>query len=292
MNLFFEVLGRRDDGFHDVISICTPVSLFDTLTFLPAPTSSLFFSMDYCLATASSVDKKNGLSDNKLPRDERNLVLQAMKLVKERYNVAQGGYIHLLKRIPSEAGLGGGSSDAATAIMMANLGWNLGLTLHEMMKIGAEIGSDVPLFFVRGYSIGTGRGEIVEKIESNVPLDLVIVKPKEGIATKEAFAKLKHIDVQKKKEPAMLLEGLKTGDFRKIVTGMYNRFESVGMELSRHVKQLKHVMAEFGGVWFQMSGSGTACLAVCRNHHHANFVANRFKNLDLGRVYRVKSICQ
>jgi len=150
VNLALEVLGRRPDGYHEIVSIMQTISLADTL--LIGPGNGLEFS---CSMPELSVPE--------------NLVMRAAKLLKGRFSISQGARMHLHKRIPMQAGLGGGSSDAAAAIRGLNRLWELQLSWKDMRCLGAELGSDVPHSIRGGLALVSGRGEVVQKIPKSQP---------------------------------------------------------------------------------------------------------------------------
>jgi 4-diphosphocytidyl-2-C-methyl-D-erythritol kinase len=126
------VLGKRSDGFHEIVSVAVPIRLFDTLSFDLIDEPSIQFE---CIVGKD------------IPLDEANLVVRAAKLIQQRFNVRQGAAIKLTKRIPSQAGLGGGSSNAAAALRLACQIWNLDMPDSELLPFAAELGSDCPIFF-------------------------------------------------------------------------------------------------------------------------------------------------
>ena len=144
LNLFFEVHGKRDDGYHEIETLMCPISLCDTLCF--RRTSSEELELECRWGSAS----QGGSGFDDVPRDDRNLVWRAIELLRRRIGVRLGAKLRLIKRIPTAAGLGGGSSDAAAALAAGNLAWNLDLSLPELTALAAEIGSDVPFFCTAG----------------------------------------------------------------------------------------------------------------------------------------------
>ncbi|MGA2258695.1 MAG: hypothetical protein ABSG53_28850, partial [Thermoguttaceae bacterium] len=140
LNLFFEVLGKRSDGYHEIETLMCPIGWYDTLCFRGASSEELDLECQWGSVASG------GSGFEEVPRDGKNLVLRAVDLVRRRTGTKQGARLRLTKRIPTAAGLGGGSSDAAAALVAANLGWRLGLSLPELASLAAELGSDVPFF--------------------------------------------------------------------------------------------------------------------------------------------------
>lgn len=171
INLSLEIVGRRPDGYHDLVSVMQEVSLFDSLSFEPA--TELEFS-------CSDPDLVGG-----------NLVTQAARLLAHRFGVTQGCCIQLHKRIPAGAGLGGGSSDAAATLVALNRLWDLQLPPSDLSVLAAEIGSDVPFFLTGGTAEVAGRGEYVCPLPSLPETWYVLVNPGVHVSTRDVFAELR-----------------------------------------------------------------------------------------------------
>ena len=289
VNLFFEILGKRPDGYHDVCSLCCPVSLYDTLIFEPTDEPGVTL-------TCKPGRLRQTVCD--IPTDEGNIVVRAVEHIRQHYGITAGCRIRLIKRIPSQAGMGGGSSDAATAIRLASEAWNLRLSAEEMKTIGAALGSDVPLFFFNGMSLGYGRGERVEPVESRMRLDFVILKPVGGISTAEAFrqcAAHRTTDDNNEEEsrqlPDQLIQGLREGDPRRMVAGLFNRLEGTARDLFPPMREIREFFARQDCPGHQMTGSGTAYFAVCRHEKQARLLAERVRQrYPAGDVFVVHSL--
>lgn len=283
LNLFFEIQGRRTDGYHDVCSVCCPVSLYDTLVFEPT---------DEPAVTLTCVPGRLRQDVSDVPLDRDNIVVKAMEQIRQQYGIATGCRIRLVKRIPSRAGMGGGSSDAAMAIRLANAAWKLELSTEEMKAVGATLGSDVPLFFIDGMSVGHGRGELVEPVGRNPRMDFVVLKPVGGISTAEAFRRCARADEKNetRRFPEQLVRGLQQGNLRKIAGGLFNRLETTAEELFPSMRRIRQIFARFDCPAHQMTGSGTAYFAICRNHEQARQLATRLDRQCLGDVFVVHSV--
>ncbi|QQL44793.1 4-(cytidine 5'-diphospho)-2-C-methyl-D-erythritol kinase [Sulfuriroseicoccus oceanibius] len=173
INLDLSVLGKREDGFHEISSTMTGVSLFDTLVFEPG---------DEGEGPGLVID---GADD--LPVNDDNLVIRAAKLFAERTGKAADFNIRLIKRVPSGAGLGGGSSDAAATLRALNDLTGAGLGEAELAGIAGEIGSDIPFFIYGGVCRVGGRGEVVEPINFDWELPVLLIKPGFGVETPDAY---------------------------------------------------------------------------------------------------------
>ncbi|MDR3196684.1 MAG: 4-(cytidine 5'-diphospho)-2-C-methyl-D-erythritol kinase [Planctomycetaceae bacterium] len=263
LNLFFEVYGKRNDGFHEITSIAVPIRLFDTLIFEPTQNGEIEFSC------------RNGSAD--IPDNENNLVIRAIKLLQKRTRVVRGARIRLFKRIPSQAGLGGGSSDAAAAIQTAQHVWNLKIPDEELIEIAAEIGSDCPVFFHRNASISCGRGEIIRSIGLIPKLHFVILKPYEGLSTATVYSRCMPCHDLQFQYPEKLIAELKHGDPVRIGRCFFNRLEMPAQAVWHPFAQIKKELEKFDCLAVRMSGSGTAFYGLCRNNRHAKFVAGQLR---------------
>jgi len=171
INLSLKVLGKREDGFHEIESLMVPVTLADTLSFNTGGATGLEFSC----------------SDASLPMDGSNLVVRAANLFLERMDIKTGVKIHLEKKIPHGAGLGGGSSDAATTLIALNTVFKTGLDTDSLSGMAAELGSDIPFFVYRSAAVCRGRGEIVTPVDFPHRLPLLLIKPEFGVPTPWAY---------------------------------------------------------------------------------------------------------
>lgn len=176
VNLSFQIKGRRADGFHEIETLMAPISLADRLTIEKlGGEGRIEFSCD----------------DPSLPAGDDNLVVRAAKLFRKRAGIDSGIRIALEKKIPHGAGLGGGSSDAASMLLGLNELFEVGLAPDELMKLAAELGSDVPFFIVRSASICRGRGELVTPTALDAEFDLLLLKPDFGVPTPWAYGRWK-----------------------------------------------------------------------------------------------------
>src|SRR2546421_5029966 len=176
INLSFEIQGRRADGFHEIETLMAPISLADRITIERAgEEGEIRFSCD----------------DGSLPAGDDNLVVRAAKLFRQRANLTSGITITLEKKIPHGAGLGGGSSDAASTLLGLNELFAAGLEQEDLLKVAADLGSDVPFFVVQSAAVCRGRGEIVTPISLKTRFQLVLLKPGFGVPTPWAYGRWK-----------------------------------------------------------------------------------------------------
>jgi 4-diphosphocytidyl-2-C-methyl-D-erythritol kinase len=277
VNLFLEVLRRRPDGYHDLATLMLAVGLYDTLDIAPgAPdTGDVQLTCDI-----------PGLSVG-----PENLVCRAVELIRGRFGIASGVRVHLRKRIPMAAGLGGGSSDAAGTLAGLNRLWRLGLSTAELSALGAELGSDVSFFFHGPAGWCTGRGEIVEPVAVGRPLSLVLACPSVGLSTAAVFRALQ---VPADPLPGVgVCQALRAGDIERIASGLHNRLESSALALCPAVERLRTQLASLGPPGVLMSGSGTTVFALCSSPSEATRLARAMlpvqDDRDLARVCVVRS---
>ncbi|KAI7725547.1 hypothetical protein M8C21_018763 [Ambrosia artemisiifolia] len=249
INVFLRITDKRPDGFHDLASLFHVISLGDKIKFSLSP--------------SKSTDR---LSTNVagIPLDERNLIIKALNLYRKKTGSDKYFWIHVDKRVPTGAGLGGGSSNAATALWAANQ-FSGGLaTEKELQEWSGEIGSDVPFFFSNGAAYCTGRGEIVQDIPSPVPFDLpmVLIKPPEACSTAEVYKRFR-LDASSTVDPLALLEKISKNGISQDVC--VNDLEPPAFEVLPSLKRLKQRIISAGRGKYDavfMSGSGSTIVGV------------------------------
>ena len=284
LNLFFEVLGKRNDGFHEVETLMVPIGLYDTLLLRPTADEQIEVDCRWASAPSSGVDPALG----DLPRAADNIVTRALQFVRQEAGLQAGAKVWLVKRIPSAAGLGGGSSDAAAALLAASTAWNLNWSLARLSLLAARLGSDVPFFLPDrqgrlAAAVCRGRGEQIEPIANLGPLHFVVVRPPVGLSTQAVYAACR--PGRPVRTVAPLIAALRSGNWRGVRSGLYNRLEEAADGLSEWVGRLRNHFATLDCVASQMSGSGSSYFGVCRNARHARRVAAQLQALDLGRVF-------
>jgi 4-diphosphocytidyl-2-C-methyl-D-erythritol kinase len=218
VNLFLEVLGRRPDGYHELATLMMGVNWFDTLEFIERPGTDVVLRCD-------TPDLSTGPD---------NLVVRAARLMQSRLGVTAGVEIRLFKRIPMQAGLAGGSSNAAATLAGLNLLWRLGQDASSLATWGAELGSDVSFFFHGPAAWCTGRGEIIEPTPLFGRLELVLACPAVGLSTASVFKTLRL--PQQPLSGLDLRDALRRGDLASIGRSLFNRLEEPSEALCPTVK--------------------------------------------------------
>lgn len=281
INLSLDILHRRDDGFHEIETLITPVSIYDTLRFVPTSSG---------MVTLSIQSTWMNPNDPPIPVDEKNLVVKAAHLIRDfaiEQNIAPpatgfGADMTLTKRIPHAAGLGGGSADAAATLAVANRVWNLDLPIDKLRELAAAIGSDVPAFLAHSPILCKGRGEQISVGPPLSRLNIVIVKPPVGLSTPEVYSQCNPGG-----EPVdwNLDSNVAVGDRNFVAERMSNGLQNPAEKKTEWIIRLGRVFGGLDVIAHQMSGSGSAYFAVCRHATHAVRVANRIKSLGLGEVF-------
>jgi 4-diphosphocytidyl-2-C-methyl-D-erythritol kinase len=268
LNLFFEVLGKREDGFHNVETLVCPITLYDTLSISDAADDSLELKCEVkpCFA------RSEGASVGDVPTGPENLAIRALQRLKDTLGIRRGARLRLVKRIPSEAGLGGGSSDAAAALVGANHIWNLQLTTDQLSHHAAQLGSDVPLFLFDGPSIGRGRGEIIEPIRWQTPLYLVLVRPPVGLSTAAVYGACRPARQPRSVQP--LCDALCAGNLQEAGELMFNRLGAAADSLSPWMARCRAAFAATDCLGYEMTGSGSCFYGLCQEADHAQRVAS------------------
>lgn len=242
VNLFLRILSRRKDGYHEIASLFQAVSLFDKIYYKFSDEDSLTCT-DPCL-----------------PCDDSNLIFKAMVAFKRKTGLRFSLNLHLEKNIPMEAGLGGGSSNAATTLFLCNSLHDFPLKDHELKEIASQLGSDVAFFFSRGAAFCTGRGECVESLSSfTTHKKLWIVKPLRGLSTQIVYSGFKKEHCSPS-DPQTLLKDFLLGNFHCV-----NDLEGSAFKALPFLKKLKSNLLDQGYESVVMTGSGTAFICIGDN---------------------------
>jgi 4-diphosphocytidyl-2-C-methyl-D-erythritol kinase len=284
LNLFLEVVGRREDGYHEIESLMVTVDLYDTLCFKEEPSGEVTLQCD----DVSGVGSPRQARPQSLPEGPDNLVVQMADRLRTETGTKAGVRIRLTKRIPLAAGLAGGSSDAAATLAALNRLWNLGLSPDELCRLAAMVGSDVAFFLHAPAAVCRGRGEQVEPLTLPYPLHFVIACPNEGLSTATVYRHCRPPAVRQLVQPFVdrMVQGhLGANSGRSFL----NRLQPAAQELSPAVERLSRLFDRLPWVGHQMSGSGSAYFGLCRSHRQARRLGDWLRQQQIGRVYVVRS---
>ena len=263
INLGLQVQRRRGDGYHDIATIFMKVSLVDILTLEAIPREIVV----QC--------EQPGI-----PTDERNLVYRAAAAL-QPLAPARGVRLHLQKAIPAAAGLGGGSSDAATTLLALNQLWELGLPHAELLHYAEQLGADVPFFMLaETAAVGTGRGEVLEPIVCPCDFFFVLVNPRFAVSTAWAYEKLRFELTGRENNTNILKQYLERGDLASLGEVLYNDLEDAVLPHFPEVQRVKQALSQPGVYGVCMSGSGPAVYALCPSKMVAERVAAAIEHRD------------
>lgn len=273
VNLALLVGARRDDGFHEVVSVMQAVGLWDDL--------------EVAIAAGGFGLEVEG---DGLPPDESNLVLVAARELARRSLGLPGVRFRLRKGIPVSAGLGGGSADGAAALLALDRLWQLHLPAVNLHAMAAEIGSDVPFCLVGGSRVGSGRGEKLRDAPTRGTQWWVVAIDAEGLDTAAVYRRYDELGLARPlgdRQPSELLAALAAGDVARIGAALANDLEPAAFDLLPRLKSGKERLIEAGAVGAVMSGSGPTLLGLARDEEHAGRLARAvrsgFARVELAR---------
>jgi 4-diphosphocytidyl-2-C-methyl-D-erythritol kinase len=247
INLSLRILGKRADGYHNLDTIFQTISLHDNLIVSPTDKSEVEFSCD----------------DRKLPVDENNLVIRAAEALRTHFDLKQGARIRLEKRIPVQAGLGGGSSDAAVTLLALKRLWKLSVVTEDLIEIGSRIGADVPFFFYGGTARGTAAGAEIVVLPDAPETFLLIVKPNANIRTSDAYKLWDERSLTTPDSKTILSSSQSTANFDNAgFDALHNDFAEIAFALEPEILRAKAALLSAGAHTALLSGSGSAVFGV------------------------------
>ncbi|MCI7235524.1 MAG: 4-(cytidine 5'-diphospho)-2-C-methyl-D-erythritol kinase [Veillonellaceae bacterium] len=267
INLTLDILGTREDGYHEVAMIMQEISLHDTLS---------MGKINQGISLTIVIEGQQGT----LPADESNLCWKAAALVQKEYNLQEGVEIHLTKRIPMAAGLAGGSADAAAVLKGMNHLFRLGMTEARLCELGARLGSDIPFCIMGGTMLATGRGEILTRLPSFPRLSVVLAKPPVGVSTAWAYKTYDAGYDGPHPDNEAMLEAIHGGDAHKAAGLLCNVLEGVTETEHPVIADYKRLMMEHGAMASMMSGSGPTVFGLVREKQQAWHLADTLKKYD------------
>jgi 4-diphosphocytidyl-2-C-methyl-D-erythritol kinase len=275
INLFLLIHGKREDGYHELCTVFQTISLYDSLTFSPSSDNEIRLTCD----------------NPAIPTGEKNLIHRAASILKKEFNVHQGAEIHLAKRIPSPGGLGGGSSDAAMALLGLARLWNIKPAFTTLTQLAAQLGSDVPFFLFGGTALGGGRGTDLSPLDDFERQYLLVVTPAVNVSTADAYKLLS--------VPRLTKEGSKSilkichNEAEKLLSehaGLRNDFEGVVFRLKPELAQAKNSLLELNAESVVMSGSGASFFASFADEDSRQRAQAKLKQETNWRVFAVETV--
>ena len=297
LNLFLELLSKRADGFHEIESVMLPIDWCDTLSLRTSDTPSIELSVhapqaiNGNLDSGDASDRGTGKRVEQIPADHRNLVHQALDAFRKSFDIKSGFQCQLTKRIPAGAGLGGASSDAASALMLAAELHGISKSEPGLLQIAAKIGSDVPFFLgcpapenhqhtqrtnaTCPAAYATGRGEILTELQCPSKLFFLVVFPGKGLSTPQVYANSSVPTETVSSRP--IIDAMRSGDASTIAANLFNRLEEPAKKLAPEVNIALESMQESGLPGYLMTGSGSACFGMTQDEQTARRAAESFK---------------
>lgn len=272
VNLALDVLRRREDGYHDVCMIMQNLSLYDTLTFTVEEADTLIITLE--------CDKAF------VPCDERNLIYKAIVLMGETYHLTGHIHVELVKRIPVEAGMAGGSTDCAAAFHAMRELYGLDVSDQDLMKLGVKLGADVPYCIMAKTALSEGIGEVLTEVAPLPDCYVVVAKPAISVSTKMVYENLHANELQHHPDVAGMAEALKQGELSGVASRMENVLETVTTKLYPQIEEIKRTMKESGAENAIMSGSGPTVFGLYREKAIAEQAAEKIRQqYGLSEVY-------
>lgn len=274
LNLTLDVLDKRPDGYHDIKSVMQTISIRDDVE----------IDVDTDKPWTLSCDQDG------VPTDERNLAWKAAKVFYENTKYETSGIaIRITKRIPMEAGLGGGSADAAAVLRALNRHYGEPLSILALAELGALVGSDVPFCTLCGTAMVEGRGERLRKLPDMPDCCFVVCKPDFSSSTPELYRKIDESSIPKRPDHQAMESALLAGDLGKVAENIFNVFDPVVTQDHLELNYIKSIFNSYGSVAQQMTGSGSAVFAIVPDFEFAAVICSMLKE-NYPQVYIAKPV--
>jgi 4-diphosphocytidyl-2-C-methyl-D-erythritol kinase len=298
INLHIGVGPRRDDGYHELVSVMQTVSLHDTLRLRSSelgPAAHPSARRLMCLALTLDDESRSHGADA-LPLDEDNLVVRAARSLMDEIGIGVGRtivvdpadgsdhdeapctHLHLTKRIPIAAGMAGGSADAAAALIGLNALWDLGIEQERLRELAAGLGSDIPFCVVGGTVLATGTGTAIARVLTRGTSHWVIGMDDVPLSTPAVYAAFDELDTPRATEPDLVLQALRTGDVAMLAAALHNDLEPAAIALRPQLADRRSAMLEAGALAAIVSGSGPTLLGLASDALHAHALAESLRS--------------
>jgi len=269
INLFLDLLGKRSDGYHDIVTVFEKIDLCDRIRLT---------------RSGSGIEISSNLKE--LPLDKNNLVYRAYSLLKESYGVSAGVKIHIEKAIPVAAGLGGGSSNAAAVLRGLPILWDLDINISELVSIGKKIGADVPFFmFNHSFALGSGRGDDINPIESALDMWHVIISPPVRLLTGEIYGDSSLNLTDNRPDVKIIVRAIEQNDFEGIKKHLYNALEQVVNKRVTAVSGACDFVKKMGFDAIGVSGSGPTIFVLIREKKEAEKLREYFLGSSVSSMH-------
>ncbi len=274
INLTLDVLGKREDGYHDLKSVMQTISIRD--------------DVEIDIGTGKSWSLL--CTDARVPTDESNLAWKAAKVFFDTVGKDPDGLeIRITKRIPMEAGLGGGSADAAAVLRALNRHYDSPLSVLALAELGSLVGSDVPFCTICGTAMVEGRGEKLRKLPDMPDCCLVVCKPDFSCATPELYQKIDATAIGRRPDHQAMESALLAGDLGRVAENIWNVFDPIVTQDHLELNYIKSIFNSYGSVAQQMTGSGSAVFGIVPSFEYAAVICNMLKD-NYPAVYIAKPV--
>ncbi len=274
LNLTLDVLGKREDGYHDLKSVMQAISIRDDV------------EIDVGTGKPWSLE----CSMEGIPTDRSNLAWKAAEVYCDAMKKNPDGLaIRITKRIPSGAGLGGGSADAAAVLRALNRHYGDPLSILALAELGAQVGSDVPFCVLCGTAMVEGRGERLRKLPDMPECVFVVCKPEFSISTAELYKKLDSVAIARRPDQQAMETALLAGDLTRVADLLCNVFDPVVTAEHLELNYIKSICNSYGALGMQMTGSGSAIYAIMPSFEYAAVVCNMLKD-NYSQIFIAKPV--
>ena len=274
INLGLDVLGKRENGYHDVRMVMQTLYLYDTVTLIKEETDGIEIESNLYF----------------LPKDENNIAWRAARLLMDEFHIEGGIRIVLEKHIPVAAGMAGGSSNAAAVLYGMNRMYELGLSQQELMDRGVTLGADVPYCIMRGTVLAEGIGEILSPLPPMPRCQILIAKPPISVSTKAIYQALDSREIEEHPDIDGIIDGLKKQDLHQVAGAMGNVLEDVTMEMHSVIGKIKNCMLEHGALGAMMSGSGPTVFGIYDDKNKIRTAMSRIKKQGLAKQIYIANV--
>ena len=274
INLGLDVLGKRENGYHDVRMVMQTLYLYDTVTLIKEETDGIEIESNLYF----------------LPKDENNIAWRAARLLMDEFHIEGGIRIVLEKHIPVAAGMAGGSSNAAAVLYGMNRMYELGLSQQELMDRGVTLGADVPYCIMRGTVLAEGIGEILSPLPPMPRCQILIAKPPISVSTKAIYQALDSREIEEHPDIDGIIDGLKKQDLHQVAGAMGNVLEDVTMEMHPVIGKIKNCMLEHGALGAMMSGSGPTVFGIYDDKNKIRTAMSRMKKQGLAKQIYIANV--
>lgn len=270
INLTLDVVGKRENGYHDLQMIMQSINLYDTIYIRKTKVEGVRLKVNYSW----------------LPTNEKNIAFKAAQLFFEESGIKGGIVIEITKRIPVAAGLAGGSTDAAATLVGLNRLYGTQYSKEKLMEMGLKLGADVPFCILRGTMLAEGIGEVLTPLTPMPFTHLVLIKPPVSVSTATVYKSLNINRIERHPDTPVVIDALKEGNIEVVARNMANVLEEVTIPMHPIIQDIKNALLEQGAMGSMMSGSGSAVFGLFDSKEKAHKAAKYFKaTCNLREVY-------